>query len=198
MYRDGLDYQLDELVVCSAIDEAVLTDIEDSLLEKRLAGASGTAFLRLDKRDAVLQADDGIPLESLMEIAGAIKRYQVNHNRLLGTITMHAAIVNFRLEPLWHAEPISDAFVATTKAPTEGLSGKVPARSMTEAAAIITRHAMADPEFTRLAGVRVVRPPLHSLLHIPYGAFHRSPVPNEESPSEKLIINSTVMPTFMF
>lgn len=194
----GVDtYQLDELIVCELLDPELLVGIEKLLMERREAGEHPSTSLQLTSNGDVLYRDAHTPLENFKEIAAAIKRFQIKRAGLTGTITMHGAIVPYQLEPAWHSEVINDSFVVTTKGPTEGLSGNVPGRYWAEAALFVLRVAEVDPEFTNSSTVNIVHPPLHSLLHIPYGAYHRSPVPTDESPKQKLIVNATVLPSFM-
>jgi hypothetical protein len=190
------EYQLEELLICGAIDPDALTIIEKSLLDARTAGEASNDFFQIDRENRIMLHAGRAPVESLRHITGAIRRFHADRRRMKEAITIQAAIVPFQLEPRWHAEVIPEAFVVTTVQATEGLSGRVPGQNMSEAAEFVLNHALSDPEFETLSGVRIVRPPVHSLIHLPYGAFHRSPVPTADTPPEKLIINAVVLPTF--
>lgn len=190
-------FRLSELLPCPAYDPDALDVIEEALLAARATGNNSTAYLELDSNSQPLLATRPDLLEPFWEIASKIREYQTGRNGLIGKLTMHAAIVPFQIEPQWHAETFNDAFVTTTVAATEGLSGTISGDSQEEAERTLLELAKTDPEFVTLPGVSVVRPPLHSLLHLTYGAFHRSPVPTDATPDEKLIVNANMMPNFM-
>lgn len=190
------NYRLTELVPGEIIDGGLLKDIEARLLGARENGQSPCDVLQVDGRDNITLRTQLITVESLMEVVSAVRRFRRARDAFGGMVRLVTSVVPFQLEPFWHAEGIPDAFVVTTAQATEGLSGKVPGMTGSEANAFVLDHARTDPEFTNLPGVRIVRPQLHSLVHIPVGALHRSPVPGQNTPAEKLIINVTVSPEF--
>lgn len=191
-------YQLTELVAGEIIGADVLRVIEAGLLDdERENGHNQNDAMQVGGQDKIEFCPQVLPVEGLMEVVSAVRRFRKERGASGGVVTLYASIVPFQLEPNWHAEVIPDAFVVTTVQATEGLSGVVPGVYEAEANDFALTHARTDPEFTDLPSVRIIRPTLHNLIHIPRGALHRSPVPEPETPAEKLIVNITVSPEFM-
>jgi len=139
MSTPDVGYPLEELDVCGPVPDDVLTGIERFLVKRSSSDTHVTAYLEVAANGEVLTSTQPDLNEPLLEIAEGIQRYQLARDGLIGVRRLHAAIVPFSVEPTWHAEVISDAFITTTQAPTEGVRGVVPAHSFQEAQAYVLK-----------------------------------------------------------
>ena len=190
------EFPLTEIVVCESLDSGVLTAIEAALDAHRDAEGHANALVQFDAKHELLSATTHAPTDALREVAEGIWRFQAARGGLRGLTVLHTAFIPYHLYD-WHSELINDAFVASTRASTQGLKGTIEAQSRTDIEASVRREAAVNSSLSHVATLQVVSPPKHALLHLPYGAMHRSPEQTDPDVTERLIVNGVVQPSFL-
>jgi hypothetical protein len=195
------ELSIDEMVVYEPLDLEVLNNIYASLTLARELGLNNRAVMALfsSSQDLIGANPTAPPIEELREVSIRIEAAQREKHGLIGKTTVYATLLDFnssRHFP-WHSEIINDAYVTSTLASTEGLSGTIQASAPRMIEAAVHKAAEVDEDLKHIKTLEVVRPKPGSLIHLPYGVVHRSPSAPEEVRAKRLLVNAVVTPNFM-
>lgn len=191
-----------EAVNYGLLPGGVLNAIEIALLEKNEQGKAPSFHINVSASGEIVDVLDDAPLDPMVAISEEVIRCQRLRGGTRSSVDVSATLIDFsevRVEP-WHAETFDGAYVSATKASTETLSGTIPTKGSRtkDLMMALIEAAVADEDFSNVDTLTIVEHEPESLIHLPNGAFHRSPRSYRPTPGLRLLVNSVVLPMMMF
>ncbi len=188
-------FPVDEMVVYDPLDPKTFVAIEECLMGLKDSNLGSAVAASFDANQTLIGATEGAPIDGLREMSQRMQDAQRSRGGLIGKTTVHAALFlpsNMLLEP-WHSENFSAAYAASSLAATEGVMGEIRAASQRQVPAALLYAALVNTDFEHIPTLRIVRPAVGSLIHLPIGAVHSSP----RVTGTRVHMNGTIQPNFM-